>query len=132
MWGFCSGQQQLQSLSLAAKLLHISPVGNISFFPFLACLPTAAPAWNSHLSVVPFLAAESLRFQAEDGKLWWFGVFGCENQGIFTLSRSIPALLSRVYVGIKPPNTRITPFFFTFIFLFLAVPAAHQILQDKS
>lgn len=42
------------------------------------------------MSVVPFLAAKALRFQAEDGKLvlLWFGVQECENQGIFTLTRS--------------------------------------------
>lgn len=78
----------MSPLSSAAKPLHVSPVGNIPFFPFLACLPTAAPAWNSHLSIVPFLAAKPLRFQAEGGKLLWFGVFGCENPRIFTLPRS--------------------------------------------
>lgn len=79
------------------KLLDISLFGNVLFFSFLASLSAAARGWSSYLSIVPFLATRALRFQAEDGKLvlLWFGVYECENQGIFALTLS-PAAFQHV------------------------------------
>lgn len=91
------------------------------------------------MSVVPFLAAKSLRFQVENGKLvlLWFGVYECENQGIFALTLS-PAAFQHVClilaVFMSELSHRIPGhlLFLAFVFIFLAGPAAHEILQNYS
>lgn len=83
------------------------------------------------MSIVPFLATRALRFQVEDGKLalLWFGVYECENQGIFTLTLN-PAAFQHVClipaVFMSDPSHRIPGqlLFLAFIFIFLAGPAA--------